>query len=215
MLEDYNLPQKVKIGMDESEETKTGLTFMNGIVRNDAGEAIGDMKYISPNAPVKDEKELIEWRKQTTAVDNGISADSLTGKTFSSGFELFLSKSGIIEKNIEERPLYLRPMKELLRNMMYLATEQLGMRFGSDINSMPDVHVDFGELSYTQSPEERERTRASKLLNGTGSVVEFVMEDNPDLSEDEAIDLIKKRQEWKKLTRVENPFNEKTPEESE
>jgi len=208
MLEDFNLPQKVRIGMDADVEGKVGLTFTEDILRNDQGEAVGSVNYIRPDAPVTEEKELIEWRKKEVAVSSGLSADSLTGKTFTSGFELFLSKSEIIEKNKEDRPLYRQPLKQLLSYMMFLAKDKAN--YGATVDTMPEVSINFGELVYTQSPEEVERVNAAKLVNGTGSLVEFAMKEDPDLDEEEAIKLIKQRQSWKKLTAPTDPFkNEK------
>ena len=208
MLEDFNLPQKVRTGMDDEVEGKVGLTFTEDILRNDDGESVGDVKYINPNAPVTDEKELIDWRKHDVAVSSGISADSLSGKTFTSGFELFLSKSEIIEKNKEERVYYLNPMKELIANTM-IAAEEIGMRFPDK----PEISVNFGELVYTQSPEEVERTRAMKITNGTWSAIRSIKEDDPDLDDAGAIkefEAIKKENE---LARPKNPFEAEETEE--
>ena len=203
MLEDWNLPQKVRIGMDDTTEGKQGLTFTEDVLRADDESQVGDVKYINPNAPVTDEKDLIEWRKQDVAVSNGLSADSLTGKTFTSGFELFLSKSEIIEKNKEERVYYLNPVKELITNMM-IAAKQIGMAFPKK----PEISVNFGELIYTQSPEEKERTRAAKKANGTWSAVQSIMEDDPDLDEAAAIKKLAKITAWNKLNAPANPFDE-------
>jgi len=201
MLEDFNLPQKVRTGMDDTTEGKVGLTFTEEILRGDNDESVGDVKYIRPDAPVEEEKNLIEWRKRDTAVGAGISADSLTGKTFTSGFELFLSKSEIIEKNKEERVYYLNPIKELLAYTM-IAAEEVGMKFPKN----PEISVNFGELIYTQSPEERERTRAAKKVNGTWSSIQSIMEDDPDLDEAAAIVKLAQITEWNKLNRPANPF---------
>ena len=205
MLEDFNLPQKVRTGMDESKEGKLGLTFTEDILRNDEGNAVGDVKYIRPDAPVKDEKELIEWRQRTALVANNLAADSLTGKTYNSGFELYLSKSQIIEKNKEDRPLYLYPIREMLQYMM-LAANQTGMRFGDTIEKLPEITINFGELVYTQTPEEKERSRAMKVQAGIWSAVQSIMEDDPDLTEEQAIEKLKKIKEYNELTKPKSSF---------
>lgn len=201
-LEDFNLPQKVRIGMDESREGKTGLSFTEDILRNNNGEAIGDIKYIRPDAPVKDEKDLIDWRKQISAVSAGLSADSLSGKRFNSGYELFLSKSEIIEKNKSERELYRKPMRQLIRYMLTLA-KQLNMNFGE----APEFKIDFGELTYTQSLDEKITTRLKKIQEGTWSPVMSLMADNPELTEEDAIKEIKRIKSQNDMIKPENPFN--------
>lgn len=208
MLEDWNLPQKVRIGIDKAKEGKLGLTFTEDIERNDEGEAIGSVGYIRPDAPVQDERELIEWRILQVANSLGLSVESFKGNKFSSGYELFLSKSEIIEKNKEERPYYRDSIVELLEIMMITA-EGLKMRFPDK----PEIAINFGELTFAQSPEEKERARAMKKQSGTWSAVQSIMEDDPDLTEEQAIEKVEKIKVWNEIGRPKSPFEEEIEEE--
>ena len=203
MMESWNLPQKVRIGVDRNYEGKIGLTFADQIERNDNGEAVGSIGYIRPDAPITEERELIDWRKQDVASSYGIAADNMKGSVYNSGWELYLSKSEIIEKNKEERVLYLQPLKKLLHYMM-IAAEEIGMKF----DDKEEISVNFGELVYTQSPEEVARTRQVNLILGITSPIQFLMEDDPDLDEEEAkVKLLKIKAE-NDLIKPVNPFEQ-------
>ena len=72
--------------------------------------------------------------------------------------------------------------------------------FGTD----EKVSINYGEQTYDESPETRENVRAKQLANGTKDIIDFMMEDDPDLSEEEAILLFqKKRDRTRALTGLE------------
>jgi len=210
MMESWNLPQKVRIGVDNDFEGKVGLTFAEQIARNDSGEAVGQINYISPNAPIIAERELIDWRKQDVASSYNIAADNMKGNAYSSGWQLYLSKSEIIEKNKEDRVLYLQPLKQLLQYMM-IAAEEIDMKFDDN----EEIMVNFGELTYIQSPEEIARTRIMKTQEGTWSPIMSLREDDPDLDDKAAEEKLMQIKAENDLIKPVNPFDETATEESE
>jgi len=208
MLEDYNLPQKVRIGVDEDYESKTGLTFAEDIKRNTDGTAVGSISYINPNAPINDEKEAIDWRKYDMASSYGLAVDTMKGTTFTSGFHAFIAKQEIIERNKIEQDLYRPSIKELCRNMCIAAID-IGMRFPEN----PEFDIDFGEITFAESPQEKEQNRTARLSNNTANLIDFELEDNPDLNGDreEAMKIIKIRQEENQKLKPANPFDQELP----
>ena len=181
MLEDYNLPQRVNIGIPRDKEIKVGLTFTIDIPQNDLNATLGDSKFINPNAPVKDEWELIENRMIRLAHSIGLSADSIKGAEYTSGFHYALSKQEIIQKNKEERFYYTESIKKLCRIMQLT----LGKKPDKEIN------IDYGEVKFAEDPEVQARVRAMRVSNGTRSRIDFIMEDNPDLDREGAIERAK------------------------
>ena len=70
-----------------------------------------------------------------------------------------------------------------------------------------------GEIKFAESPEEKARTRALKTMAGIWSPIHSLMEDNPDLTEEEAIVEYEKILKWNKLGKPKNPFEEEDKEE--
>ena len=210
MLEDYNLPQRVNVGVPPEQEMKAGLTFSMDIPSNSMGEVKGDSKFINPQAPVMDEWTLIENRMIRVARSLGLSADTIKGAEYTSGFHYALSKQEIIQKNKEEREYYRKSMTDLIRIILMTANELPGYSF----NPKMEIKIDFGEVRFVEDPEARERVRALQMSNGTMSRVDFVMDDNPDLSRDDAIEKIKEIDEENRQygstfgDRVEKEFEE-------
>ena len=201
MMTDYDLPQKVRIGVDDDYVGKTGLTFIEQIKRNDNGDAVGSIGYIKPDSPLQEHKDLINEDIQQVGNSYGLSTETITGGQFTSGYHLKLSKSEILEKNKQERELYRKPIKFLLSLMCQLS-ENIGMNFPDN----PDFIINFGETKFLESDEEKENARSAKILNGTWSAVQSIMEDNPELTEKEAIERVQKIKERNSITKPANPF---------
>ncbi|MEA1972671.1 MAG: hypothetical protein U9N34_05190, partial [Candidatus Cloacimonadota bacterium] len=68
--------------------------------------------------------------------------------------------------------------------------------------------IDFGEVEFDTNPKEREELRAMQLVNGTKNEIDFLIEDNPDLSREDAIEKFKEMEEEKKLYQIGTGFEE-------
>jgi len=100
---------------------------------------------------------------------------------------LKLSKQDIINKTVQDRQYYRPAIIDLVQNIMRLYTWEGDKTFPDKL----DISVDFGEIEFETSPKEREELRAMQLNNGTASVIDFIMEDNPDLSREQAVERYK------------------------
>ena len=119
----------------------------------------------------------------------GISSESITsGSNFTSGFQLKLSKQGVIDHNKDKQDLYREPIRLLCRLIM--DTETL---FGTT-NYPPNakINIDYADIAVEVDPLEQEQIRAMKMSNGTMDRVMALMEDNPDMQEQDAIEQLSK-----------------------
>lgn len=183
-MEDFNIPARVNVGVPSDQEFKLGFSFMTNIPANDMGQAVGDSKYINPNSPVQEEWQLIENRMIQGALSVGLSTASIKGSEFSSGYHLKLSKEEILAKNAEQRPYYYKSIKDLIR-LLSITDGYAKEKYG--LNPDNEIYVNFGEIEFLESAEEKARTRSMQLANGTKSVIDFLIEDDPDLTEDDAV----------------------------
>ena len=184
MAEAYNIPQLFTTGTRENQDLKKGRTFKIDIPRNDMGEAVGDAKYLAPDEPLKELNQMILSRIEQLGLSKGLSRSLITGANASSGYELALSKYEIVERNKRQRDYYYDSVVELVQTMIATANRGLGWDIPEDLV----IGVDFGEIRFAVSDEEREKTRLMKLQNGTVSRIDLMMEDNPELDRPTAIE---------------------------
>ncbi len=195
MAEAYNIPQLLTTGTRENQDLKKGRTFKIDIPRNDMGEAVGDAKYLAPKEPLEELNEMILSRIEQLGLSKGLSRSMITGANASSGYELALSKYEIVERNRRQRDYYYDSVVELVQTMIVTANRGLGWEIPEDLV----LGVDFGEIRFAVSDEEREKTRQMKLENGTVSRIDLMMEDNPELDRQTAIEEAKRidGENWK------------------
>jgi hypothetical protein len=190
----------VEIGNPSPEVKAFGASYSLRLPFDMNSTQTPDAKYITPDPKLEAVWNVIMDIIIGVAQSVGISADAYRREntTFNSGYQLKLSKQDIIKKTINERPFYRRKLKKLIELMLMLYTQNNASKTFERAN----VKIDFGELQFDDNPMEREQIRAMRLANGTANEIDFIMEDNPDLSRDEAIEHYKKLQEEKKSYKI-------------
>jgi hypothetical protein len=130
---------------------------------------------------------MITEREQGIATKYGISPDAWrAGGSVQSGFSKRLDKARILEMNAEDRK--------------YLSTAEADLyRLCAALGNLPEIGtldegaefvIDFGEPKFETEPEEEARVRSQRISLGVESIVDWVMDENPDLTEEEAIQLL-------------------------
>ena len=212
MAEAYHIPQMVTIGMsgkDFANLTLDRTSFLNIPPNEATGESIGDAKYIAPPNDLESLDNLIKERIKRAALAKGLSADSIEGMTASSGFHLALSKSTIIDINKKKRKYYAAPVKKLLRLTAETLKYYKIQNFGD-----PEFNIDFGEIQFAQSEKDREEVWGLRLGNKTANLVDYELDENPDLKGDrkKALAIVLEREAENKQLRPANPFEDKEEE---
>ena len=152
------------------------------------GDKQAKAEYITPDPKLTKIWEIINEVKLQTARSMGISSESSKDVQYESGYKLKLSKQGVVNFNIQQRNYYRPSIKTLIRLMMHVWNN------GSTSKQFPNpddviVNVDFGEVQFENNPLETEQLRALKIANGTWSPIMSIMEDNQDLTEEQAIEV--------------------------
>jgi len=180
----------VTVGMPASQSIPVGVTQRLNIPADGLGGSLQgyDAKYITPSPLLRDVWDLINQLITNVARLYGLSAQSYNrdSSSFASGYQLKLSKQDIVNRNKMKRELYREPVKELagLIAECYSINNSDNFTFG-DVS----FSVDFGDVKFEDNPMEREQLNAMKLSNGTTSEVQILMDENPDLSREDAIKL--------------------------
>ena len=183
MAEAYNIPQRINRGVPEEQEIKLGRTFAMNIPVPENEQPLGDAKYIRPDENLSELDQCILNRIEQLGLSLGLSKSIITGQSATSGYELALSKYEIVERNKSERDYYANSLKDLIKLILAMA----GECNGDDYSGVEDIKIDFGEIRFSQSELEKARTRYYKLVYGIASRIDVIMEDNPDLTREQAI----------------------------
>lgn len=168
-------------------------------------------EFVTPDAKLDQVWKIILEKMERCAGSFGISAQAFRrqSSTFTSGYQLMLSKSDIVKKNLKDQPLYIPQVIALVK--LILKTLKLyEARDGIDADKLK-VTVSFGSDAYEFTPTEKETVRGLKLANGTGSVIEFIMEDK-NVDESTAIKLAEKYKQQNSTFKIkmELPFSKDT-----
>jgi len=178
MERDYNLPQKVIVGGEKDKRYSMGITFIEVF---DQGMMGGDLKpsisYARPDFPIKEEMDATTENKKQFATSKGLSQDTISGGDFTSGYELLLSKTEIINLNKAQRPFYAKSIKDLI-DIIILAAAITNQFI---VTEEYEVSLDFGEIKYSDDPQKKASTRQTNIAIGIASRIDYIMEDNPDL----------------------------------
>lgn len=175
----------VTLGLSDISVIPVGVTRRINIpAQQTSGEVQGDVKYVTPDAKLETVWKIIQESIQWFAGIMGISTESISeGSNFSSGFQLKLSKQGVIDRNTDKQDLYREAVRELCQLVMDTETLYGTLAFPTEAS----INIDFADIAVEVDPLQQEQIRAMKISNGTLDAVGCLMEDNPDLTEEEAI----------------------------
>lgn len=156
------------------------------------------IEFLSPDNHIAELRNNIKEKILDLAISLGFSKDQITGVSATSGYQLMLSKQEIINRNIARRSFYEKSMKKLIQ-MITIAGNKAGYKIIplSDAEAN-EIKIEWNNFKYVQSDEEKSKELTMKLANKEISLIEYEMKEN-NLTEEEAIDVIKKRLEYIKL----------------
>ena len=175
----------VTTGMSDTTVIPIGVTRRINIPTNPiSGESMGSASYITPDAKLLEVWKIIQESIIWYAGIMGISVESISSaSSFSSGYQLKLAKSGVLERNKNKQDIYL----ESIRDTIKLALQCEKIYGKQNFPDEPDLTIRYGEISIDYSPMELQQLISAKLANGTIDIIGAIMLDNPDMTEDEAI----------------------------
>jgi hypothetical protein len=145
-----------------------------------------DAKYITPDPKLTEVSTIIEGEIDQMAGYAGLSKEAYRNEvnSFTSGYHLELSKQEVINNAELEKPFYTKGLTDLLTMACRIYTHHNPT---NTLESVTDFAIDYKPIEFKRNPMEVWQVRILEKQNGIKSNVDFVMEDNPDLTRDEAI----------------------------
>ena len=138
-----------------------------------------EASFVNSSTNLNQNNDVIKSWESKAQSDAGLNPDLYQGKSsFSSGYQLKLAKMQPILQAKKDKKNYRKPVKDLAEIIMDMTTlNNNSVSFPKDI----EIVVDFGEPKIDASQEETARADAVSLANGTISVAEILLRNNPDL----------------------------------
>lgn len=155
--------------------------------------------YINPSPKLSEYETAIANKKVDAAQAAGLSAQAYKkdNTTLNSGYQLKLSNETLLKRVKSDRQYYIMPIRDLLELMMVTwSLNNTAKTFPEDT----EIILNYAEIVFDSSPEEEARLNTILLAAGLTSNVEILMKKDPDITEEDAIEKLKKFQEHKRLT---------------
>lgn len=170
---------------DIDETMDMGIGAQARIDLKSTGDFQAKAEYVNPTPPLEKVWSIVNDIKKQTAGSMGISSEASKDVQYDSGYKLKLSKQGVINYNTQKQNYFRPQTKQLIRVMMDT------WNLSPNTTQYPEpknivIHINFGELKFENDPLETEQLRAIKTANGTWSPIMSLMQDDPDLDEQEA-----------------------------
>lgn len=183
MARDFDIPTRVNIGVPDDFEYKIGYSASINLPANPMGEAVGDVKMVSPNFPIDRHWNYLKERINYHSNFVGLGADNMSDASYSSGFQMSLAKQDLNDIIEDRQRLYRKPLKTLARCLLDLYNV---INKSKLVYDLADVDIKFKKSTVLVGETEKQQGRALELSNGTADSAEFIMRDNPNLTREEA-----------------------------
>ncbi len=184
--------KQLAIGGGKQEDVPDGQVMGNPALPIWLGEdATADVLDFEP--ALASMSATITEREQGIATKYGISPDAwrMSGSV-QSGFAKRLDKSEVLKQNRGHRK-YLAAAEQDLYRLCALVSKQEGTSGIPNVGMLdPEVPmvVDFAEPRFDEEPDKQASADARQVELGVTSILDLVMRENPDLTEEEAIRLL-------------------------
>jgi len=179
----------VTTGLPSGTVIPIGVTRQINIPPTTMGDVTGDAKYITPDAKLETVWKIVQEKIQWFAATFGVSVEGISGgSSYNSGFQLKLSKQGVIDHNVDKQDAYIESVRDTVQLAMDCSTIYGTVNFPTDA----DITVKFGLQKVETNPLEEAQQDALDIANGIADPVTILMRRNPDMTEDDAIAFVDK-----------------------
>ena len=177
------------------------------------GSQDSTVSFASPNPAIPEVQALIDWMLRTIQNIEGITGNELSlDPTLQSGIAKIQDASFAVETREDTIPILEDGEHELFSVMRTIWNYH---NAGSPITDKAEFSVRFYEPKVSKTADEKVKERQFALDNGTASRIDFIMEDNPTLSRDEAEkklnQIVAENRQWKDEYGITNIFNQNNP----
>ena len=184
-VEKYQSFKQIVFNTDDPDSIPDGMKLGPAdILVNPTREGGGSVEVLDLQADIKSKYDMIKERIVNVLTGYGISPQNFTMSAApTSGFALKISNIGKIEARESQLPLYRKRENELFN------IERVIYNYHNNTNKIPDdaeLLVDFAELSFPKSPDERIKQDEFDLRHNITTEIDILKRSNPDLTDDMA-----------------------------
>ena len=190
---DFDFPTLVLIGENNAPNIIKHITKCITTTTSEQGQQSTEVKYIDPKFNVEKHENYINKLKAEIASIYKLNEDLLKTQTYTSGYQLALSKQDLLNAAKEKREFYKPSIRKLVKLIIKQHNKLInnGFKNGVVLPEDKNIIVDFNEYQIVQSPFEMAQTKVIQLANNLKSRVDLQMESNPDLTREQAEEKVK------------------------
>lgn len=171
------------------------------IVVERAGEADGqpaEFGFAQPEAAITEVRETIDWMLDTLLSINGLNPSSVTAAVrIASGVSKMMDNADIQESRHDDQSILADFEYELFEVMKAVWNYHNPNKISDDA----EFAIEFADPKVVKTADEKTKEREQGVRLGTMSRVDIIMEDNPELSREEAIEkletIVAEERQWK------------------
>ncbi len=158
-------------------------------------------EYKNANPLIAEVRDTIDWKIKLIALSKGLNPNSfLADAKAASGYSKIIDSLEQLEirrDDIEPCRIYEDERFNISRSVLNYHMQFTGKEQGM-IPADAGMSVDFAEIEVPRTADEKMKENEFKLAKGMTSVIELMKEQNPDLTDEEAEEMIKKNLEMNK-----------------
>jgi len=141
------------------------------------------LSYLSLQSDLSIVTNEVDWLTKNSLSDTGVDLNSIVlERGYTSGFGIVAESVGLMERRKEHIPILARFEKQLFEMIKLL------MNFEDDIEDYfpeeAELSIDYAEPQFPRTIEEIEKERAMQIKQNTRSYLDFIKEDNIDITDD-------------------------------
>lgn len=141
----------------------------------------GDAKYLTPNSPIREIQEFIDWFVKRMADTAQVPEATISGGDSSeSGFALTIRWLPYLQMLAQKRNLYQESDQELIRLALLVSATHTGQ--GDPV--LFEANINFVDANFTPQPEDQQRARDAFLLErDIITALDLIRSQNPAMDE--------------------------------
>lgn len=189
-VEKYQSFKQIVINTDDPDSIPNNMKLGPAdVIINPTKEGGGSVEVLDLQSDITNKYDVIKERIMNVLAGYGISPQnfSMSGSP-TSGFALKISNIGKIESREAQLPLYRNKEHELFD------IERIIWNYHNPTKKIPyeaRLEVDFAELTFPKSPDEKVKQDEFNLRHNIITEVDILIRENPDLTEEQALERYK------------------------
>jgi hypothetical protein len=161
------------------------------------GAQPSDFKFASPNPQIAAVQSLNDWYIKTLQTDEGLNPQQFATETnLKSGTAKMLDNADIDELREDHRQI----LENFEHDLFDICRKIWNIEGNSRIPEQSEFTIEFSEPKVEKTVDEKVKERESAIKLGIGSRVDFIREDNPEMTDDQATEklqqIILENRQW-------------------